>query len=763
MEVELYSDKLTLFSGDIGNPQLRESLKSLEVLIGNKLEIFEWSESRLAVSVEIEVDLPSLGNYDNLDIRPKEPVLIVFDIAEYPMKAPIVFTNRLDFPKNRLAHLYVAVNGRPPAFCYVRGDAGEWYANKRVKDLIIRISNWLRDAANGELTENSNQFDPLRLENYSGIVVYDYDQIDHFIKGNSDEDKVGTKFRIALFERPDNTDSNSYRFIKPLTVHNIQDIFKEVDEEKKKGKSDVSKKYYHFGYILWNGEEVINGNYEIDLPNNWEEFKSFCVRYKIDCSILENFIANHDPNEYVHFPVIIGLRRPSQIIGYSSNIEFVNFRFRVDTVDVENGKIKTNIPINVLSHNQPLTQNQASLISGFESDVAKIQGSIVFGCGALGSKIVLHLARSGITNFILLDHDRLSSHNLVRHTLYGEDVGQNKASALKKRIDEMFPYEKSKVLAAPSFKDGVLEKKETFEKKAWIFDFTASEAFFNKLVGLDSIQGQNVVRAYISNFGDLGILLIEGQDRLPRMDDLQAYLYSLSLNESIISDWLKKEEAANNNANLLVRVGVGCNSETTILADDKVSSHASFFSSIIKREMKEKSKEGKVCLNIIEDAEEFGIITKSIEVRPFDVFSGINDPTWSIRFKDGILEDVNHLFNKSGEVETGGVFMGVCNFKNKTIHVLELIDAPIDSDAGPTYFTRGHKGLSEEILKINEASGGQIGYIGEWHTHPDGPNILSDKDNKRVSEYKEEFSKLPSPLPVFITVVTPDGLFPYVY
>src|SRR5690606_36681179 len=154
----------------------------------------------------------------------------------------------------------------------------------------------------------------------------------------------------------------------------------------------------------------------------------------------------------------------------------------------------------------------------------------------LGSKIVLHLARSGITNFILLDHDRLSSHNLVRHTLYGEDVGQNKASALKKRIDEMFPYEKSKVLAAPSFKDGVLEKKETFEKKAWIFDFTASEAFFNKLVGLDSIQGQNVVRAYISNFGDLGILLIEGQDRLPRMDDLQAYLYSLSLNESIISD-----------------------------------------------------------------------------------------------------------------------------------------------------------------------------------------------------------------------------------
>src|SRR5690606_4090855 len=109
------------------------------------------------------------------------------------------------------------------------------------------------------------------------------------------------------------------------------------------------------------------------------------------------FVATYrDLNEYIYFPVVIGIRRPSQLIGYSSNVEFINLRFKIDSDDLEDGKIVNNISIEILSHNQPLTRKLASHIS--DRNINLDDGRhVVFGCGAIGSKIIMHLARSGQT------------------------------------------------------------------------------------------------------------------------------------------------------------------------------------------------------------------------------------------------------------------------------------------------------------------------------------------------------------------------------
>lgn len=166
---ELFSDTLPLYSQQITNPDLLVSLEQLKkcLHIGD-LEIREWTEEKIAIPIWINVTLPPLGNADNLDIRSREPVLLVFDPKNYPYTAPIAYSNRFDFPKNRLGHLYVAAKGKPPAFCLVRGNLDEWYADKMVKDVIIRIENWFRDAATGQLNEDGAQFEPLRLEGYVG-------------------------------------------------------------------------------------------------------------------------------------------------------------------------------------------------------------------------------------------------------------------------------------------------------------------------------------------------------------------------------------------------------------------------------------------------------------------------------------------------------------------------------------------------------------------------------------------------------------------
>ncbi len=71
--------------------------------------------------------------------------------------------------------------------------------------------------------------------------------------------------------------------------------------------------------------------------------------------------------------------------------------------------------------------------------------------------------------------------------------------------------------------------------------------------------------------------------------------------------------------------------------------------------------------------------------------------------------------------------------------------------------------MPEQVERFNIGSGGQLGYIGEWHSHPLGPNGLSVVDMQSVYSFKAEFSEMITPLPVFLTVVTPAGILPFVF
>ena len=113
--------------------------------------------------------------------------------------------------------------------------------------------------------------------------------------------------------------------------------------------------------------------------------------------------------------------------------------------------------------------------------------------------------------------------------------------------------------------------------------------------------------------------------------------------------------------------------------------------------------------------------------------------------------------------ETGGVFVGAVNYKAKTIHVVDLIAAPPDSKSNPVCFFRGVEGLPEKVNEVNVNSGNQLGYIGEWHSHPFGPEGMSTIDAATVKKFKMEFLGSETRLPVFLSILTPTQLLCYVY
>jgi molybdopterin/thiamine biosynthesis adenylyltransferase len=69
-------------------------------------------------------------------------------------------------------------------------------------------------------------------------------------------------------------------------------------------------------------------------------------------------------------------------------------------------------------------------VPGFDQLILTRSTIILIGLGGVGSQIALALARKGVGNLVLLDHDIVEPSNLPRQVYYPRDVGKPKAYAL---------------------------------------------------------------------------------------------------------------------------------------------------------------------------------------------------------------------------------------------------------------------------------------------------------------------------------------------
>ncbi len=80
---------------------------------------------------------------------------------------------------------------------------------------------------------------------------------------------------------------------------------------------------------------------------------------------------------------------------------------------------------------------RAGLSRYFTQEQLRLLGSArigIAGAGGLGSNAALMLARSGISDFVLIDHDCVEASNLNRQQYWPEQLGQPKVEALSKHL-----------------------------------------------------------------------------------------------------------------------------------------------------------------------------------------------------------------------------------------------------------------------------------------------------------------------------------------
>jgi ThiF family len=134
----------------------------------------------------------------------------------------------------------------------------------------------------------------------------------------------------------------------------------------------------------------------------------------------------------------------------------------------------------------------------------------IIGCGSLGSKIALMLARAGVSKFLLIDDDIMLPDNLARHDLDWRDVGLHKVIAVSRRIELVNSAAKCDAriyrLGGQQSSGSIEVLIETIAQKDLIIDATADIGVFGHLCAAVALGKKPMLWAEVFGGGFGGLI-----------------------------------------------------------------------------------------------------------------------------------------------------------------------------------------------------------------------------------------------------------------
>ncbi len=439
-------------------PEILDSISLLRSRFPDQnIKALKWNDGWIAVPLIVDVELPGRGPVGGVDIRKREPIALLFERRIFPHRAPLVYSNRRDFPKTKFPHINVTAPKQPTWFCLHCGSIDAWFAEHDVYDLVQRARGRFRDA------ELLNDF-----------------------------------------------------------------------AEKPESKGQLQRRL--FGVLVWAAERDVSREYFGELPTTLGELVVWGADRGLPIApALEEYLSNGF-HLFAGVPVIVAVRRPRNIIGTNSDVELLNLLVTAGGDHwPSDGSWNLDAAVRLADHRTPLTPSFAQEISAITPENAA-QPSLLFGAGALGSKVASHLARSGSVGLKIFDWAHMSPHNLVRHALGGSSIGKPKAEALKDELLKLYPGQKDLPIEASAVSVLSTLREENFaEGYRNLIDLTASNVVLNALRDAALPETLRVHRAEIAHRGKLGLLSIEGIGRSPRIDDLQTLIYDSAIEDDALA------------------------------------------------------------------------------------------------------------------------------------------------------------------------------------------------------------------------------------
>ncbi len=668
-----------------------------------------FSGGAIEVQFDMDIELPQAYKSEGVSptgVKSRETIWMSFP-ANYPMRAPKVWL-RQDFPRNH-PHINPGSADLRVNPCLDEVNLDEvLHEGEGLNEILDQLSYWLTNAASGSLMSDSQGWEPVRRDSLPGMISVDMLKLRKVISTHA-----GAAFFYFVYMRTASF-GELYGWIdseRPFLHTPLSGFRGKVGLLNQNGGIETHQTVV---IVCWADKKQIENQYEPETITNYSQLKTRAKKFDFHQS-LDSRISSikAPPSELDAILIIFAVRRPIPVIGEDTDIELLPYVLNCQYDD--GGKLLSNspvIPVGLYDQCSPSLLKTMSGIEGKE-DIGTV---VQLGCGSLGSKISLHLARAGFESFHLIDSGLMAPHNNARHALVSKRMlpPTYKVELLGNTLKEIGCNVKSDSKNIIDFIENRKSGKKAFPASTGlIIDSTASLSVRHTL---NTISNANLpgrlLNTSLYTSGDLGLMALEGSNRNPRIDDLILYAHQLSLGGD------KAAKLLVNSENLSIqRTGQGCGTKTMVMTDAHLSMHAAGMAEyIIQLTKKAFPNSGALCLGV-SDQSGLGISWQQwTQPKTTIIASG----EWTVRILPDADEAIKEQSKARHPMETGGALIGHISMYLRTFTVTHVLPPPSDSQFHRTRFVLGTQGLKNQIQKIQSGSNGLLSCIGTWHSHPSG-------------------------------------------
>lgn len=398
----------------------------------------------------------------------------------------------------------------------------------------------------------------------------------------------------------------------------------------------------------------------------------------------------------------------------------------------DTNKTGTNTPIEILNPTPALTRVGAARYNGTSTDDKRY---VAVGVGALGSHVLPPLARSGHGVWTIVDSDHFLPHNVARHALTRWAVGTPKVLGVAHILNQLYEEDVAKAIVADVLRAPTDELVQALTEADIVLDLSASVAVARHLA-LDAATTARRVSLFLSPSGADLVLLAEPVDRDLRLDLIEMEYYRALIRDGRLRGHL-------NEPGNPVRYAHTCRDVSARLPGDAVMLHGAISARAVR------TLGADSCSRIWRTAQDLSSVVVDV---PLESYVEIIIGEWTVSVAQRILDDASrqriaHLPN-----ETGGVLIGTFDTSRRRLYVVDFIPAPPDSVEWPTAYIRGAVGLVEAVGNIKTTTAHQLGYVGEWHSHPRGASLTPSGDDEMLFAWLSDhrrFDGLPAVMAIF--------------
>lgn len=708
--------------------------------------IEHFDDGTVVAETDIANELPAawrVAGESPSGVRQLETISLKFP-AGYPVFAPSVFL-RADFNRSH-PHINPGPADQPPQPCLVAGSSRELIQTRGIEGLIEQLVKWLDDAMMLKLNNPAAGWEPVRRDSFDDFMVVDGVKMREFADPAGRCIAFQTAF-FQLIEVGQQYFSIDHRSIVPIEI-----------EKGRIGRTKITDKTFHgvsIGLIVWApdsspGQSTLSDQYLPETVSTVGDLlaraEQYGCRQQLEPKL--NFIAlGANGRDFTSIPIAITFlaRRPYNVIGTNSPIELCSYL--IDLTEFRDITKYDQAPVRICSLREQLSIEVLRRTSSLIESTGRPNWTLV-GCGSVGSKIAIHLARRGQGPDLVVDKGLMAPHNYARHALLPTDAVERglvsaKAALLAGGLGQLKQepaIDTDDIIITCASQVG--QAKIAPAGCYLLLNTTASTVVRERLSFVDWEDRPPIAEAHLLGAGRVAYAAFEALGGNPSISDLAAESYRLIAANKRLRDQVFSAEAE------AIVIGQGCSAATFAMPDDRLSALTSGLSQIVGARLQEGARrEAEIHLAELGD-DGLSQTWSRYAVQP-----------WIIPYEEGVQVRISarvdeqiraEIASRPGS-ETGGVIVGRFSQIGNAFQVVDVIPAPPDSTFSRDKFVLGTEGLKARIRTLVNDSGGSLYVLGTWHNHliESGPSGL-DAETALTLSLKQYF-------PTLVLIALPEG------